>query len=301
MKTVCCLLLLLFIHGCSEQPEEVPAVASVGRETLRIGLIPEIDIFSQKKRYEPLVKYLEDKLGVSVELKILSRYGNIIDNFVSENLDGAFFGSFTGALALEKLNVTPLVRPESKEGVSTYFGMVFVRKDSHIKSAADMKGKRFAFVDRATTAGWLLPLHFFRDLGIEDYEQWFSETYFAGTHEDTIYDVLNRNADIGAAKNTIFSRLAARDGRILAELEILDTSMPVPENALAVRPGLDEGLVKDLRKILLGMDQDPEGQAVLAQFGAGRFIATTAADYEVVRVFAEHIGLDLGSYQYLNN
>jgi phosphonate transport system substrate-binding protein len=279
----------------------MPSERKDGPGILRIGLIPEIDIFSQKKRYEPLAKYLGGKLGIVVELKIFSRYGDIIDNFVSEDLDGAFFGSLTGALALKKLKVTPLVRPEDKDHISTYYGMVFVRKDSSIKNAADMKGKRFAFVDTATTAGWLLPLHFFRQLGIDNYQRWFSETYFTGTHDDAIYDVLNGKADIGAAKNTVFYRLAARDSRIVDDLGILGTSLPMPENSLAVGPGLDERLVVALKKTFLAMDQDPEGKKVLARFGAIRFIETTAADYRVVLDFAEQVGLDLGNYQYVNN
>ena len=92
--------------------------------------------------------------------------------------------------------------------------MIFVRKDSGIDDAADMAGKRFAFVDKATTAGYLLPLNYFKDKGIENYREYFSETYFTGTHEDAIYDVLNRRADIGAAKNTVFDRLALKDSRI---------------------------------------------------------------------------------------
>jgi len=301
LNPVWCLLLFFLLVGCSDQQEGMPSAQNEGKATLRIGLIPEIDIFSQKKRYEPLVKYLGGKLGVVVELKILSRYGNILNNFAADGLDGAFFGSFTGALAFKKLGVTPLARPEDKKGISTYYGMVFVRKDSHIKSAEDMKGKRCAFVDKATTAGWLLPLHFFLELGIEDYQHWFAETYFTGTHDNAIYDVLNSKADIGAAKNTVFNRLAAKDSRLREELEILSTSMPVPENALLVRPGLDESLVAELKKILLGMDQDPEGKEILAQFGAARFIETMAADYQVVLDFAEHIGLDMTNYNDDNN
>lgn len=294
-------LILLLPAGCEDKPESAVVLVDHGKRTLRIGLIPEVDIFSQKKRYEPLARYLGEKSGARVEMKILSRYGNIIDNFVDLELDGAFFGSFTGALALKKLGVIPVARPESKEGISTYYGLVFVRKDEHIKSAAQMKGKRFAFVDRATTAGWLLPLHYFRELGIVDYEKWFSETYFSGTHGDAIYDVLLKKADIGAAKNTIFYRLADQDHRILNELEILTTSPPVPENGLAVRPGLEKNLVDVLRGALLGMDQDSAGKAVLEAFGSARFVETTAKDYEAVVEFAEQIGIDLAGYEYINN
>ncbi len=296
-----CVLLFPLLSGCNDKPDNFSDDKVIAKRFLRIGLIPEIDIFSQKKRYQPLVSYLEDKLEITVELTILSRYGNIIDNFVSSELDGAFFGSFTGALALKKLNVVPLARPESTDGTSTYYGMVFVRKDSHIKTAADMKGKRFAFVDKATTAGWLLPLHFFKELNITDYENWFSETYFAGTHEDAINDVLHGRADIGAAKNTIYYRLGKEDSRILDELEILTTSTPVPENGLAVRPGLEKQLVADLETVLLSMDQDPAGKVVLENFGSARFIETSTNDYKVVLDFAEALGLDLAQYQYIND
>ena len=176
-----------------------------------IGLIPEQNIFKQIERYEPLADYLASKMDIEIKLKALARYGNIIDNFVSLGLDGAFFGSFTCALAQRKLGVQVLARPEDLDGSSTYHGLIFVRKDSRIKSIKEMKGKRFVFVDKATTAGFLLPLAYFKKQGIKDYKAYFKEIYFSGTHEDAIQDVLNKKADIGAAKNTVFERLAQSD------------------------------------------------------------------------------------------
>ena len=47
--------------------------------------------------------------------------------------------------------------------------------------------------------------------------------------------MLNKKADIGAAKNTVFQRLAKVDPRIMKELVVLKRSPNVPENALARR------------------------------------------------------------------
>jgi len=294
------LALVVFTAGCQER-ERAKSADSKPWPTLRIGLIPERNIFSQKQRYEPIAEYLSKHIHAHIELVVLSRYGNIIENFVSNQLDGAFFGSFTGALAHRKLRVEALARPEYLDGTSTYHGLLFVRKDSGIAGVEDMKGKRFAFVDKATTAGWLLPLYYFKTHGVDDPSSWLKESYFAGTHEGVIEDVLERKADIGAAKNTVFSMLASRDPRISAELLILATSPEVPENALCVRADLDESLKNGLRKVLLGMDQDSAGQAVLRAFGAARFIATTEDDYTSVFDYAEAIGLDLETYDYLND
>lgn len=292
-------LSLLVVAACSEKtapPREKPLEG----KPIIIGLIPEQNIFRQMERYEPLASYVSKKIGVKIKLKVLTRYGNIIDNFVAEGMDGAFFGSFTYSLAHAKLGVEVLARPENSEGISSYHGLIIVRKDSLIRTAEDMRGKRFAFVDKATTAGYLLPMAYFKKHGIGNYRAYLKEAYFTGTHEDAIYDVLNKKADIGAAKNTVFERLAKTDERILNELLILEKSPDVPENSLAVRKDLDNSLKIKLKETLLNMHNDPAGKDVLSKFGARRFIATTDKDYGPVFTYAKDIGLDLAVYDYIN-
>jgi phosphonate transport system substrate-binding protein len=89
-----------------------------------------------------------------------------IDNFRSGGMDGAFFGSFTYALAHAKLGVEVLARPVGFDNTSTDHGLIFVRKDSGIRNVRHMKGKRFAYVDKATTAGYIFPHEYFREYGI---------------------------------------------------------------------------------------------------------------------------------------
>ena len=290
--------------GCSEtKTENNPATntqTAEARPSITIGLIPERNIFKQLDRYEPLADYLSRRIGGDIKLKVLTRYGNIIDNFVSAGLDGAFFGSFTYTLAHVKLGVEPIARPESFDGISTYYGMIMVRKDGGIKTAQDMKAKIFAFVDRATTAGYLLPLAYFKENGIDDYQTFLRETYFAGTHEAAIYDLLNKKADICAAKDTVFARLAARDRRLSKELLLLARSPDVPENGLALKKNFDGTIKNELKKALISMDKDPEGIEVLKKFGARKFIETTNGDYASVFKYVKQIGLNLSNYNYRN-
>ncbi len=292
-------ILLSLSAGCkrAEPPPPKKAPASM---TIVIGLIPEQQIFDQVDRYMPLAEYISKKTGMAVKLKVLSRYGNIIDNFVSMGMDGAFFGSFTYTMAHAKLGVEVLARPENLDGTSTYHGLIFVRKDSGIRSAADMRGKRFAFVDKATTAGYLLPLNFFSEHGIKDYKKYLKEAYFAGTHEDAIHDVLNRKADIGCAKSTVFKRIAQTERRVGEELLVLEHSPDVPENAIAVRKDLDDAVKRKLKETLLTMHGNPDGLIVLRNFGARRFIETSDSDYEPVIRYAKEAGLNLSTYDYMN-
>ncbi len=289
---------LAFLAGCSK-PEAPPQKKPIKEENfLLIGLIPEENIFRQLDRYDPLAEYLSEKIGTRIKLIIIPVFGNIVRNFDSAGMDGAFLESLTYALAHTKLGIEPLARPEDLAGVSTYRGLIFVRKDSGIKTAADLRGKTFAFVDKTSTAGFLHPLVYFKEHGIANYKKYLKEIYYTGTYEDAIYDVLNRKADVGAAKNTVFERMATKDPRIKGELKILTQSPDFPENCFAVRKTLDSSIKKVIKDTLLGMSTDPEGKTVLMGFGARRFIETTDADYRPIYQYTKETNLDLASYNF---
>jgi phosphonate transport system substrate-binding protein len=285
----------------AQGPAPAPAKpAKVERTQVLIGLIPELNIFKQKARFTLLGEYLSRKIGVPVRFTILSRYGNILESFETDRMDAAFFGSFTGALAVEKLGVVPLARPVNLDGTSTYHGYLFVRKDSGIHDAAGMKGRRMAFVDRATTAGYIFPLAWLRQHGVSSTKGFFSEAWFTGSHDAAINAVLERKADVGAAKHSVYDRVRSENPRVDQELKILASSPTVPSNGLCVRAGLEPDLREALRRGLLDLASDPEGARVLAQFGALRFIETSAADYAPVAVLARQAGIDLRKYHYRN-
>ena len=277
-----------------------PALAQPDPPRLLIGLIPEMNIFKQKQRFKLLGDYLSEKTGIPVEFTILSRYGNIIESFTSEKMDGAFFGSFTGALAIRKLGVIPLARPVNLDNSSTYHGYILVRKDSGIKTVADMRGKRMAFVEKATTAGYIFPMALLREKGIMDIDRFFSETFFTGSHDAAVIAVLNGKADVGAAKHSMYNWVKKENPRIEKELSIIARSPSVPSNGLCVRNTLDTGLQNKLKQALLKLGQDPADKAVLAKFGALKFIETTTGDYKPVFGLAQKAGIDIKNYNYRN-
>ena len=272
--------------------------AQIQQKELLIGLVPEMNVIAQSERFKPLMEYLTKKTGIKFRTKMLRQYGDTVDNFNDLQLDGAFFGSFTAVLALNKLNVEPIVRPVNLDGTSTYHGHIFVRKDSGIKSVKDMKGKTIAFVDKATTAGYLFPLAYFRFNGIVDIGNYFEEYYFTGSHDAAINAVLNNKADIGAAKNTVYDKLRKENPKIDEELLILVESEKVPSNGLFIKKTLSDNFMNKLKKILLNIDKDPEGKIVLEKLGAIKFIDTSDADYIGVINIIRKAGIDINRYDY---
>lgn len=291
-------LIILFLASMLFAP--VAAIPQSAQQKIFIGLIPEMNIFKQKQRFKLLGDYLSKKTGIPVEFTILSRYGNILESFAKEKMDGAFFGSFTGALAIQKLGVVPLARPVNLDNTSTYQGYLFVRKNSGIRSAADMRGKKMAFVEKATTAGYIFPLAFLRENGITDIDAYFSEHFFTGSHDAAVYAVLDKKADIGAAKHSIYDRVRKENPRVDQELVILAKSPTVPSNGLCVRKDLGAEVRKKLKDALLSLHNEPDGKQVLEQFGAIKFIETTSEDYQPVLDMAKKAGIDMLRYNYRN-
>jgi phosphonate transport system substrate-binding protein len=267
-------------------------------DEILIGLIPEENIFHQMDRYRPLAAYLSEKLGIPVRITILSRYGDIIDRFNERKLDGAFFEIFTGVLAMDKLQVEPVARPVNLNGKATEQSYLFVRKDSGIKTVADMKGKRITFVDRATVTGYLFAVAYLRERGVKDIYRYFREHSFAGSHGSVIYSVLDYRADIGVASSKIYNMLVEKDPVIGNELAVIARSGELPDVTLCLRKSLPADTQTRIRDILLNMDKDTKGSGVLRKFEALKFIPADKKDYQVFFELAKRANINIKNYRY---
>jgi phosphonate transport system substrate-binding protein len=276
-----------------------PCSSGAGQPKLTVGIIPELNLLKQMDRYIPLLSYLGRKIGQEIEAKPISSYGKIYEKMRDGEIDAGFFGSFVYALTRARLDIEPLARPQRLDGISTYGGMTFVRKESGIRRPEDMRGKTIALVDPATTGGYLAQKVYLRSHGI-DLDKDLT-VIWTGSHDEVINKVLRNQADIGGAKNNTvnsFRRLnPAFDKSILILNE--NPKPQVPENTLAVRKGLDPLLVAKLKTALLKMHEDPEGRKVLARFGAARFIATRDEDFRPLYDLTRQLHIDLKTYPYL--
>ena len=263
-----------------------------------IGLIPEENIFNQMDRYRPLAAYLSKKIETPVRFTILSRYGDVMDRFVSRKMDGAFFGVFTGVLAMEKIDAVPVARAVNLDGSSTVQSYIFVRNNSGIHDVEGMKGKRITFVDRATVTGYLYALSYLREFGIANPEAYFREVSFTGSHGSTIYSVLDGRADVGIVKSKIFQLLVAKDTTIQEELMIIARSQEFPDTTLFLRKDISQTLLSRIKAALFSMEKDPEGIAVLKKLEAQKFIEAKKNDFASFYEVARKAGITLKTYKY---
>jgi phosphonate transport system substrate-binding protein len=267
---------------------------------LRLVLIPEKNIFEQRRRYGFITDYLSRKLGMSVLVEVMNNYGEICDAFLDGRADAGFFGSFSYVLTRAKAGIVPIARPVWLNEESTYRGYIFVRRDSGIKTVEEMQNKSLIMVDKATTAGYIFQLYYFQYSGINNLEDYFSRIVFAGSHDTAAWAVYSGEADIGGAKNHIFKELAAEYPDFKKQMLILAESPEVPSNGLAVSRNLNPAIKLRLKSLLLNLHKTLEGQKVLKQFGALSFIETNDDDYRVLYSMVNALDIDLKEYPYKN-
>ena len=266
-----------------------PVFAADQTEEVLLGIEPEHNIFDQMEQYRALARYLSAQLGVKVKLTIMSRYGEVIKRFKSLKLDGAFLTSYTATMGIKELNLDPVANPVNLSGESTSQGYVFVRKDSGIREVKDMRGKSIVFVDPATMEGYLFPLVYLTRHGITEISTFFNRFSYSGSHASAIFTVLDGRADIGAAKNTVFNKLAHNDPTIQEELHIIAQSPKVPEITLCMRSEIDRNFREKLGAVLLDMDKNSPGRETLKQFKALRFVRPNQADFVGIEEMAEEV------------
>ena len=290
-KTFIALCLFLLASAAFHPPA---ANASSQKKSLSIGILPEMNIFKQRARFEGVATFLSARMGIEVKLKMLT-YGNVIEKMKTGEVDGAFLGSFVGALAISQLGAEPLARPINMDGTSTYEGLIIARKDSNIRTIESMKGKSLALVEE-TTAGFVFPLAWFRQHGITDLKTYFGEQIISGSHDRAIALVLNGKADIGAVKSTVYKNMSEWQPRIKNELMVLANSPSVPSNGFCVSKDLSQEQKQELKDLLLNMRGYPDGRKSLEKLGAKRFVETGTELYQPVFIMAKDAGLDLEKY-----
>jgi phosphate/phosphite/phosphonate ABC transporter binding protein len=278
------LFLFLLIAGSWGLPRSAPAQA------LKFGFTPVLSEAEMRAEFEPLMTYLTAAIGQKVELYIAKNYGDLRTQMESGAVDIGSFSPFAYVDAARGGKVR-IIAQSILDHSATYRGLIVARKDSGLKSVADLQGKRFAFVDPKSASGYVYPRAMLIEKGVTP-EQYFKEIVFSGGHDRVITAVLSGQADAGAIYDGALD-VAKAKGVPADELGILSSTDPIPHDAIAVRMGLDDGVAKKIQAALVDLDKSEAGRPVIASSKkklTGHVLAEDSL-FDVVRRTAKIAGM----------
>jgi phosphonate transport system substrate-binding protein len=260
-----------------------------GPRRLVIGMVPSYTPKRMVASFAPIAKYLEGELKVSVVVAVAGTYQDLVAKMGRGDADIGLYGPFSYILAEQGQNLAPLVVRDRKDLGVYYNSVIIVRSDSPFRSIEELRGRSMAFVDPASTSGFLVPDSLFISRQL-DIEKFFSSYHFAGSHDKVTEEVLDRRADAGAVSKSILNSLVAA-GRVRSEdLRTLWISESIPGSPFVARADLSLRMREGFKKAMLSVDvADP---AALAAYdpAALRFVSAEPEMYEGIRNIVAILG-----------
>ena len=274
------LCLSLLLTSCEGSPE-----------TVTIGLIPVGDTGEMVEDFEPIRGYLEEKLGIPIEVTVTENYVSLIEGMKDETIDIGWYGAFSYIAAESEMELTPLVVETRKDLGMYYHSLIIAHEDSGIRYVEDLKGKKFAFVDSGSTSGFVLPYALFKSRNIE-YEQFFSAFDYAGSHEGVPAAILHNKVDAGAISETTFKKMV-KEGKINRDdFVVVWKSEAIPGAPYVARSELDKEVQENFTQAMLNIHTDlPDGLNTF-DHSIEKYITVDSKQYNTIRNIATILGKD---------
>ena len=245
---------------------------------LRFGVGPLQPTPSEtKKAYEPFFAYLAKELGRDFDLTATTDWAGISVALANKQVDLAWMGPWGYVLANDDSGARAIATAKY-DGKPIYHAIV-VCKPGLVASWPDgAKGKRVSFADVGSTSGWLIPTSWFKRRGV-DPKQLFDYSDGA-THAANEIGVAGGQVD--CATDFDRNRNAMIEGGKLEKnaTEVVWTSEPLPNDAIAVPRDFDPALADRIQKILVGIT-DAQAKTILPNHYTG-FVAATHESYRMI-------------------
>ncbi len=245
---------LLASCGAEEQKELNIAVTPLEGDVVDAQLKDELN--------EDLRLHIEESIGMPVNFYESTEYAVGITALAQGNLDVLLVSPMSYYQASLQADIEPLVTysmaPDAKEYKSVF---ITSAENEDINTLEDLEGKTFAFVDQASSSGYLYPKYkLVSDLGLdsdnlENAGYFFESVAFSGGHPNTVVSVLNGAVDAGCVAYQMLDYIPMMvDGATIEDIKIIDETSVIPNPLFVVRSELGEELIGDLREAYLTYD-----------------------------------------------
>jgi phosphonate transport system substrate-binding protein len=259
------------------------------QQVFRVTAIPDESPTELARKAQPLIKYLETKLGMKVEFTPVTDYAASVEALVNKKVDLAWFGGFTFVQANARSGgkVIPLVQREEDEK----FRSVFITGDPAIKTLADLKGKDVSFGSQSSTSGHLMPRSFLLQAGLNP-DTDFRRVAYSGAHDATIAAVASGKVQAGALNISVWDKFVADKKVDTSKVSAFYTTPPYYDYNWTVHADMPAALREKLTQAFLALSRDTaEGKEILDLQRATRFVPAKADNYKGIEAAARSAGL----------
>lgn len=273
--------LALMLAATVAGPYDAWAQTSLPPLKLGVGMF-QPDREKNDATYRPLAAYLASQLGRPVQLNTVDSWEGLAKSLANGETDMALMGPWGYVLAHHEAGAQ-VVSTILYDGKPEYHAIIVTHPKSGIQTLADLKGRTFAFGDKGSTSGYLIPRHHFMTSGINP-DTYFGKVLYTkhqAIETQVTQGVLDAGADYDRNRNAMIEQ-----GLIKAEQSrIIWTSAPLPNDAFAVSKALaaDKAFVTRLQAALSGVGTALASQPQLLPAHYTGFVVRDNSFYKPIR------------------
>jgi len=262
-------------------PTPTAPPAGTEQPTLRVAISAIISPGTTRTYYDELLKLIGTKLGRRVEFFQRKSYAEVNDLLEKREVDLAFVCSGPYVLGHAKFGMEIVAVPVVN-GETVYYSYLIARKTGPIESFDDLKGRKFAFTDPDSNTGCLVPRFMLAQRGVKP-ENFFRETFFTHSHDNSVKAVASGLADGAAVDSLIWEFMNATDPTFTDQTRIVLKSPSYGIPPVVVHPALDATLKQNLKALLLTLHTDATARSLLQHLRIERFTEGNDEMYQSVR------------------
>jgi len=213
--------------------------------------------------FEELCELASKAVGVRFSPFVATSYRELSSALESGELDLAWLPPIPTIDLIARDLASPLAIP-ARRGATTYHAALIVRRGGP-KSIEGLRGRRAAWVQRDSAAGYLVPRMNLAAKG-HDVLRFFARELFVHSHASVVDAVVNGDADVGATYchvdangNIARSSWVDEGGRVMRPLDALTTFGPIPNDALVGSNELPAATRAGVTRWLLALDPASRG------------------------------------------
>jgi phosphate/phosphite/phosphonate ABC transporter binding protein len=235
------------------------------------GIVPLESALVMKKKFEPLINYLNKSLKLNYSSLIAVTYEDSIEELGTNKVSFAYMTPSTYIEARKKYKVEPLAYA-IKNGSPTYRSVFVAPINSSINSLQDLNSKKIAFGSKMSTGSSLIPKAMLKAAGIELIS--LAAYDYLGSHDNVANAVIEGEYDAGALMDS-----AAEDFK--DSLKIIAYSDPIPQFPICAASGVDEDLKLKIKDAILNIKDRAILQSIDRDYTA--FIEANNSDFEPIK------------------
>lgn len=279
--------LILFLAACGKTGEASSGKGENGDwpEEIAIVQMPNEDNPNSPTLHTQLREHIAEEVGIDVVEYQGGSYAVGIEAMASGNIDVMLASPMSYYQAQKKAGAELLVTPQADDIPEYYTSFITQGDNDDINSIEDLEGKNFAFVNAASSSGYLYPkgtLVQELDLDpalIEQSGYYFENVTFTESHPNSLMGVAMGDFDAAAVVNGQIDQMLEAADLNPDDIKIIGRTQSIPDASYIIRGDMPEDLKQAIEDAFVSFE-DEEYFEALHQTPNARFYPTEDNYYE---------------------